>query len=443
MEDRTVSHRWTFLLLAVCTAWIVPSAAMGQSISPAPGAQAESGPQASPGGSTARPVAEPFAKGCLFAEQREDAAHKSMEVEVASLVTELNFPGLWQKNSTTVWIVLTAFLAIGLLCGRTCGSVLIRLGKRFEARRWDVLARVVFDLVGPVRLAIFTAAITVGLAGVEMSDTLRLTAGKAVKLLYFLAVFWYVHNLIGLVDVAFRRLQFKEQSQLDKQLAPLVRKSLRCFLIVLGVLFVVDSVFDQDIRAWLAGLGIVGLAVSLAAQDSIKNFFGSVTILVDRPFQVGEQIVFGGYEGTIEEIGFRSTTVRTTNGHVVTVPNSTIVNNSVENISRRPYIRRAFNLSLPNDTPAEKLIEAVTLVRAVLAEPEIGPPLQTVIHGESFLPQVYFSELHDDQVQIAVCYCYSPPESGDYSAHAQRVNLQILTRFAQAGIKLNSPSAGS
>ena len=406
---------WMFLLLAACAVWLNSSPARGQ----------------------------PLAKGCLFADPHEAAAHKSMEVEVSSLVPELNFPALWQKNSPTAWIVLAGFLAVGLLCGRLCSSILNRLGKRFAARAWDVLAQTTFDLRGPAQLAIVTLALTLGLAGLEMSNALRLTAGKAVTLLYFLAVFWYLHNLIGLVDVAFRRLQFTERSQLDKQLAPLVRKSLRCFLIVLGVLFVVDSICEQDIRAWLAGLGIVGLAVSLAAQDSIKNFFGSVTILVDRPFQVGEQIVFGGYEGTIEEIGFRSTTVRTTNGHVVTVPNSTIVNNSVENLSRRPYLRRAFNLTLPNNTPPEKLLEAVTLIRAVLAEPDISPPLQTVVQGESFLPQVYLSELHDEKVQIAVSYCYAPPDSGDYPAHTQRVNLQILTRLAQAGIALYSPPAGN
>lgn len=368
-------------------------------------------------------------------------ASNSVEVEVASLVTQLNFPGLVEKNSPAVWLTLAALLAMGFLCGRTCAAVLQRLGRQFQERGWEASARLLLDLTAPAKLALFALALTLGLAGVEMSDTLRMLAGKSIKLMYCLAVYWYAYNLVGMVDLAVRRLHFQRESQLDKQLAPWLRKTLRSLLVTMAVLFIVESVFDQDVRAWLAGLGIAGLALSLAAQDSIKNLFGSVTILVDRPFQVGERIIFGGYEGAIEEIGFRSTSVRTVNGHLVTIPNSKIVSDSVENISRRPYIRRAFNLNLPPNTPAEKLARAVAIVRETLGESDLAAPLQTAFGGEAMLPRAHLAELSDDKAQIAVAYWYSPPTYAEYLAHAEQVNLRILTRFAAQGITLNAPAA--
>ena len=161
--------------------------------------------------------------------------------------------------------------------------------------------------------------------------------------------FWYAFNLVSVVDVMLRRLTAKTDSSLDDQLVPLIRKTLRIFLVAVGVMFVVDSVFGQNVGALLAGLGIAGLAVSLAARPSLENLFGSITILLDRPFKVGQRIVYSGYDGVIEDIGFRSTKIRTGTGHLVTIPNANIVNNPVENIGDRPYIRRTMNVTITYD----------------------------------------------------------------------------------------------
>ena len=119
--------------------------------------------------------------------------------------------------------------------------------------------------------------------------------------------------------------------------------------------------------------------MSLAAQDSLKNLFGSITILFDRPFQVGERIVFAGHDGTIEEIGFRSTKVRTLTGHLVTIPNSNIVNDPVENIGKRPFIRRTMNVTITYDTPRDKIEQAAQIIRDILEEEGIGEPIHPVV----------------------------------------------------------------
>ncbi len=216
---------------------------------------------------------------------------------------------------------------------------------------------------------------------------------------------------------------------------PLVRKTLRIFVVVVSVLTIAQSVFGTDITAWLAGLGIAGLAVSLAAQDSIKNLFGSITIFLDRPFQVGDRIVFDGHDGPVEEIGFRSTRLRTLEGNVVTIPNSRMVDSSVLNISKRGAIRRIINVTVTYDTAPARLREAVAILKQIFTEPDIAPGLDPANP-----PRVAFNEFNADSLNIVVFYWYAPPDYWAYLDHAERLNMKILERFNDAGIDFAFPT---
>jgi MscS family membrane protein len=220
--------------------------------------------------------------------------------------------------------------------------------------------------------------------------------------------------------------------------APLVRRTLRVFLIVIAAMFIVQSVFKQDIGAWLAGLGIAGLAVSLAAQDSLKNLFGSITIIMDRSFKIGERIICTGCDGVIEDIGLRTTRVRTSGGHVISIPNANIVNSPIENLSRRPAIRRNFSLALKLDTPAEKVKLGLKIVNDILAEEGIREPIHPTINGKITSPQVVFSDYKTNCLILEVAYWFAPPNNDQYAAHAEKINLRILEEFNRAGINLAS-----
>ena len=119
----------------------------------------------------------------------------------------------------------------------------------------------------------------------------------------------------------------------------LLRKTFRVVIVIIAGLYIAESILGKPITTILAGFGIGGLAAALAAQDSTKNLFGSVMILLDKPFEGGQRIVIDGFDGTVEEIGLRSSRVRTLTGHLVTVPNDKMITNNVENIGLRPYIR--------------------------------------------------------------------------------------------------------
>lgn len=388
------------------------------------------------GGETPPPDATPAAAGASSPTGLEGEAAKA-----ASLVEDLRLPDLWWQNTWKQWVGLLGAIFLGLLAGWIVATVLGRFGRRFDTRGWPVWGHLVKDLIGPAKLALLALGLVIGLAQIKgMSHALETLRWKTLLLLYAFAVFWYAFNLVAVIDIVLRRLTAKTESSLDDQLVPLVRKTLRIFLVVIGVMFVVDSVFGQDIGALLAGLGIAGLAVSLAAQDSLKNLFGSITILFDRPFKIGERIVYAGYDGTIEEIGFRSTKVRTLTGHLVTIPNSKIVSDPVENIGRRPSIRRILNVTITYDTPREKIEQAVNILRGILEEEDLREPIHPVLNGNEFPPRVYFNDYNADSLNIIVIYWYAPPAYWDYLDHAQRLNLRIFEEFEKAGIEFAFPT---
>lgn len=382
------------------------------------------------------------------AEQPKDAAkqapptnEKSLATETLSFLDSLKLGAVWQENDWTTWAILLVAIFLGFLAGRIVAMVLSQAARRFAKRDWGVQARVVDDLQGPVKLALLGVGLAVGLAGVAgMSAPLIAFWQKTLLLIFSIAVFWYGYNLIGILDILLKRFTGRTESDLAQNLAPLVRKTLRVFLVVIAVLFIFDSVFNQDIGAWLAGLGIASIAISLAAQDSIKNLFGSITIVLDQPFQVGERINYSGYDGVVEEIGFRSTKVRTLTGHLVTIPNSRIVNDPVENIARRPSIRRIMNVTITYDTSKEKIEQAVQILRDILEEEDICEPIHATINGDEFPPRVYFNDLNADSLNLFVIYWYAPPAYWDYMDHCQRLHLRIFEEFDKAGIEFAFPT---
>jgi MscS family membrane protein len=296
-------------------------------------------------------------------------------------------------------------------------------------------------MTGPASLALLTIGLYLGLADLKMGPALLSFVPKVLRLLYIIAVFWYAYNLVDVIDVVMRRFSRNGDGKLDQLVVLLVSRSLRVFLIVVGTLTVAESVFKQDIGAWLAGLGIAGLAVSLAAQDSIKHLFGSVAILLDRSFRIGDRVISGAYDGTIEDIGFRSTKLRTAAGHLVTIPNSSMVNSPIENVSRRPAIRRVVTLLISGRTPCDKVRQLTSALLAVFDEEGIRGPVRPRIDGVERLPQVRLEDIQAGDFKLTVTYWYAPATDPNHAVHAEKVNLRIIEALQKAGIELAQPLA--
>ena len=211
----------------------------------------------------------------------------------------------------------------------------------------------------------------------------------------------------------------------------------------------------------LAGVGIGGFAIALAARPTLENIIGSFMIFADKPFKVGQRIKVTNYDGTVEEIGLRSTKIRLLNGNLTSVPNEKMVTLEIENIGRRPYIRRTFNICVTYNTPPDKIIRAVQILGEILAVPQ-KPNAEVAnsndmssdnstgeinklhpneaIHKPDFPPRIYFSDFNADSLNIYVSYWYHPPEWWEYNEHAHWINLQIKERFNAEGIEFAFPT---
>ena len=247
-----------------------------------------------------------------------------------------------------------------------------------------------------------------------------------------IALVWFIFKMVSLVDFQLKKWAKTTESTIDDVLVPLVGKTLRIFIVIIGSILIIQNLTGVKIGPLLASLGIGGIAVALAAKDTIANFFGTLTILFDKPFQVGERVVIDNYDGVIEDVGFRSTRIRTVTGHLVTIPNEKIVNSGLENIGRRPYIKWVTNITITYDTPPDKVESAVNIIRNILENHE-GM-------NSNFPPRVYFNGFNDWSLNIMVIAWYHPANYWDMQAWLQRTCLEILRRFNDEGIDFAFPS---
>lgn len=217
--------------------------------------------------------------------------------------------------------------------------------------------------------------------------------------------------------------------------AQLLRLSARIAGIILGVviIFYGANQIGLPLVGVLAGVGVGGLAIALAAQDSLKNLLGSLMIFMDQPYKPGQRIVVQGHDGFVEQIGLRSTKIRMLNGALTAIPNEKMASLDIENIGRRDFIRRQTSIRLRYDTPPDKVEQAVSLIKDILHDHEGMRPVLP--------PRVFFDEFNADSLNIFVSYWYHPPRRWKALQFSEQVNLEIMRRFSAAGIRFAFPTS--
>ena len=294
-------------------------------------------------------------------------------------------------------------------------------------------------LAKPISVAIFAIGLSVcrlfltfGEEGINQSiEEQWKTVAQAIVAIAFA---YAAYRLVDVVEFYLLKWTSKTKTKLDDMLVPVIRKSLRITIATIAALWIVDGILGYEIRTILAAAGVGGIAIALAAKDTIANFFGSVTIFTDRPFQIDELIEIDGNIGSVEEVGFRSTRIRTLQGHLVTVPNYLITNSIVKNIGRRLYIRRTSNITITYDSGNAKTQNAVDIIKDVLANtPEINT-------DPNCLPRVYFSDFNDWALNIYMSYWVKPADYWLYQQVNEKVNFEIMKRFEAENIEFAFPT---
>ena len=329
-------------------------------------------------------------------------------------------------------IVLFGIILAAFLVGKIAKYILQKSATSLEKRDRPVASVTLNAIARGVVFLSAAVGIAIGLTALEMKATVAEACDTLSAILLTIGVGYMLYWLVEVPSTWFARMAEKTESKLDNMLAPIVLKSLRVTVVLLVLVQIAQILSDKPITSVIAGLGIGGLAVALAAQDTIKNFFGSLVLFVDKPFELGDRIVIDGHDGPVEEVGFRSTKIRTLEGHLVTIPNGELANKTIQNIGKRPHIRRIVNITITYDTPPEKIERAIAIVKELLENHE-------GMH-EDYPPRVYLSNLNADSLNIMAIYWYHPPNYWDYMTFTERFNKEVLRRYNEEGIDFAFPT---
>jgi len=330
----------------------------------------------------------------------------------------------WQYLAALVYVVV-AFYGSKLL-----DYVLQVQLKKVTARTKTNLDDLVLELVrGPVKVVSFVILLHVGLQVFVWPDWAERLIANGLMIVVAGSLTYVV---LKLVDMAMglwtKRLEASGEAVLDMQLLPVVRKSLKVFVAIVAVL-VTSQNLGMNVTGLLASLSIGGLAVGLAAQDTLSNLFGAVALFADKPFRIGDRIQLDAIDGMVESIGLRSTRIRNLDGHLVSVPNRTMANASLTNISRRPNIKTVMNVGVTYDTPAEKVERAMQVIR------EVYKP-----HPRTSDLIVSFNKFESSSLNILVVHWWGSTDFLEYLQEFQKLNLELKRRFDAEGISFAFPT---
>ncbi len=302
--------------------------------------------------------------------------------------------------------------------------------KRLAAKTQTTLDDLLLELLnGPIRVVAFVIFLQIGLGIFQWPPAVEAVLSKFMILIVAGSLTYMVVKLIDLLLGVWRRQAASTRDeQFHKQLFPIIRRTLKVFVVIVAFLVTAPHL-GLNITGLIASLSIGGLALGLAAQDTLANMFGAIAVLVDKPFHVGERIQLDSVDGVVESIGFRSTRVRNADGHLVTIPNKTVGNATITNISQRPNIRTVINLGITYDCDGRKIQRAVDLLGEIF---RAHPNTQSV--------EISFNKFGDFALNLQVVHLWNNTDYAAYVTGMQELNLAIKQRFDAEGIGFAFPT---
>lgn len=261
---------------------------------------------------------------------------------------------------------------------------------------------------------------------------LRMIVLKLYQVLMIISMTWIVMNALSFfILVLGRRASSRVSPLLNEQLLPFLKEVVKVFLVIFSFIIALKVIFRLDVGSIIAGLGIGGLAVALAAKESLENLFASFTIFLDRPFIAGDMVQVGNIQGTIEKVGFRSTRIRTLDKSFLTVPNKMMIDQALDNLTQRKLRRARFMVNLTYDTTSEQIKAICEDIRELLANHEMTKA------EKSF---VWFSEFGESSLNILILYFASTPDWAEFNAVKEEVNFKIIQAVEKHGATFAFPT---
>lgn len=278
------------------------------------------------------------------------------------LLSEFLFLQNWQ------WLGLFVIILAGFLLSRIVSLILTSAIQKWyhrEAISLDQKAEHAF--AKPIRIALMAWVWLLGLSTLGLPVKALVALKVAVVVISGFAGIWALYRLVDIIGAFLAARARRTHNKFDDLLVPLITRTLKVFIVVMGLVTVAQSL-NLPVQGLLAGLGLGGLAFALAAKDTVANLFGSLTIILDRPFHIGDWVRIGDIDGSVESVGIRSTRVRTFYNSLITVPNAELTNATIDNMGSRRYRRVKTMLSVAYDTPPEKIDAFCEGIRQLILE---------------------------------------------------------------------------
>ncbi len=267
------------------------------------------------------------------------------------------------NNSIWQYLLFFGSILVAIILGKifyyVCQTRLRKLAEKSKIKFDDYLIDIIEE---PLVLLIVTGGVWVGTFFLTLNAAAEKFFDNIVLMLLAITVTWFILRLVDmLISVYVEPLVDKSESKLDDQLLPLIRKSAKTVIAILAAILVLSNL-GYDIMSILAGLGIGGLALALAAQDAVRNVLGGVALFWDKPFQIDDFVEIDGKTGTVSEVGVRSTRLKTVGGTTVVMPNSTVADTMLENYSTRTARRQVVTIGLTYETTADQMDRAMEII---------------------------------------------------------------------------------
>lgn len=340
-----------------------------------------------------------------------------------------SFSTLFYGNTVFDWSISLLIILLTVVVAKIIYWMIKKYVKRFLVTTKSRLDDLIVDMLEePLVFAVIIAGIWFALDRLTFSADIEILISRAYYILIIFNIAWLISRLVdSLISEYLVPIVEKSQGDLDDQLLPLVRKGLRITIWIVAVIIALNNA-GYDVGAIIAGLGIGGLAFALAAQDTVSNLFGGFTVIVDKPFTITDRIKIAGFDGTVKEIGIRSTRLVTLEGRVVTIPNSYFSKNPIENVSSEPSRKIVLNLGLTYDMNDKKIEQAIGLLKEIVQN---NPHVR-----ENSL--ISFNGFGDFALNILFIY-YIKKRSNILETQTE-INLEILRKFTANNLDFAFPS---
>lgn len=330
---------------------------------------------------------------------------------------------IWQ------WVALVLLTILALILGHALARLIIQSLRPLVRRTQSELDdRMIESVRKPIQVLIALAAYRIGIVWIAPSYILRTYLGRILTGIIYLSIAWVFIRLVDVVAAKLLAAMSGRQRSSVASIMPLTKRTVKAIAIVIALLATLSS-WGYDTTALLAGLGVGGLAVALAAQKTIENLFGGVAITSDKPIMVGDFCRYGDKLGTVEDIGLRSTRIRTLDRTVVTVPNADFSSMQIENFGRRDKMSFRLILQLRRDTTAEQLRALLPRLRQLLLD---DPMVERT-------PKVRFMAIGQQSLDIEIFSYILTADGDEFQAKQEELLLRMLEIVSDEGTALAIP----